>query len=122
MFSARHRYEDDGPYPGNGTLEDRYPITVRVLDDDQGEGSRSEEVLVRNVDPELLFVGADTRELDTSGLVELSGVYREAGPRDEHMVSIQWGDGNVDRLPGGAGRLWQPTRTRSARRANTRWK
>ena len=103
-FSARHRYEDDGPYPGNGTPEDRYPITVRVLDDDQGEGSRTEEVLVRNVDPELLFVGADTRDLATSGEVELSGVYREAGPRDEHTVSIAWGDGNVDRLPtvGGA--------------------
>jgi len=93
VFEVDHRYLDDGPSPGNGTLHDLYAIDVILRDDEGDQDAGDVETLVRNRRPEIVdFLGPDTgvpfQDLDFTVNVT------DAGTLDVLTATFDWRDGS----------------------------
>jgi hypothetical protein len=103
-FSRVHTYRDDEA----GSQDDVYPISATLLDDDTGQGTASTSVTVRNVAPTLSggltinrlnpdgsLAEANVSELDEGDIFEIVGQLTDPGTADTHVVSIEFGNGEV---------------------------
>lgn len=97
-FQVVHRYADDGPAPGNGTLSDTSVIQVTVQDGTGDNGATQALLVVENADPDVsgVAIAASGGGAPVAGRpVSLSGSYSDRGPLDRHTATIDWGDGVV---------------------------
>ncbi len=98
------QYLDDDP---TGTPVDAYPVSVTVLDDGTVPGLASTAVTVSNVAPSV-SIDSVTDEFgnelgDVGVLLEhtsasLTASFADAGTRDTHAASVNWGDGNAESM------------------------
>ena len=92
-FSARHRYLDDGPSPGNSTSRDDYTIRVDIQDDDTGDGGQTTALTVENVAPVITHLTANVQRIADGFRTTVTGNFEDVGSLDEHVGSIAWGTG-----------------------------
>jgi Ca2+-binding RTX toxin-like protein len=89
-FSTTHQYLDDNP---TGTASDIYPLSVTVTDNRFGSDSKSVNLTVNNVAPDVTLSGP------SSGLhglaLDFSGAFTDVGTLDTHQVRWDFGDGTV---------------------------
>ncbi|MCA1999145.1 MAG: beta-propeller fold lactonase family protein, partial [Hyphomicrobiales bacterium] len=93
-FSAEHSYLDDDPTATSG---DDYQIRLRVTDKDGASTEALAQIRVANAAPVL------TATITRQGLVPgertfVEGFFTETGTLDTHVVTIDWGDGTVERI------------------------
>ncbi|MHC1770059.1 MAG: putative Ig domain-containing protein [Verrucomicrobiia bacterium] len=100
-----HTYLDDGPWPGDGTPSNTYTVTVTVRDDDTGEDKVTTDIIVHNVDPVINSISITPPEIDENGTATLVVTLSDPGTKDEHPITIDWGDsaGGVETFRLGAG-------------------
>lgn len=94
-LTVEHTYVDDDP---SETPVDDYPVTVRVLDDDIGEGTTTVRFPVAN-DPPTVTVAGPTIGDDDEPILEGSPVvftitFDDDGEDDFHEVVVDFGDGS----------------------------
>lgn len=80
--------------PDNGS----YAVSLKVTDDDGGEGSASQTFAVVNVAPELSDAVIDPAVVDEGGNVSISGILADPGIHDNLTVAINWGDGSAEEI------------------------
>ncbi|MCL4205693.1 MAG: VCBS repeat-containing protein, partial [Pirellulaceae bacterium] len=84
-FEMEHVYADDGVYT----------VTVTVADDDGGTSSEMIVVTVQNAAPVIAPIPA--QRAFEGALVQLPSVtFTDPGVEDEHVATIDWGDGTVE--------------------------
>lgn len=87
-----HRYVDDDP---TDTASDVYDVVVRVADDDEPRtpAVATVPITVENVDPVLVDVEVSPSTLDEGpeAVVTVRGRVTDAGDRDTHTVTVDWG-------------------------------
>ena len=96
-FTVRHQYLDDGlvagqPAGSNGSAFDTSTISVTVDDDDTGTVTKTDDVTVTNVTPNLLL--DDVLNILENGTAVLKGTIADIGRLDSHDVTIDWDDVN----------------------------
>ena len=81
-----------------------YSVALKVTDDAQLVATRTESVVVHNVDP--VLVVAPDQMVDEGELLDLSaigapplGLFIDDGVLDTHTVTVNWGDSLVDETP-----------------------
>ena len=94
-YLVLHQYLDDGlagstPPGANGTSEDTSTIVVTVTDDDTGEGTAEQTVLVKNVAPAVVL--DPVTMIDENGFTTLRGTITDVGSLDIFTLDIAWGD------------------------------
>ena len=93
-FSVTHKYLDDNP---TSTSSDNYTIGLSVSDGDGGFASGTTSVQVSNAAP---VISSLTNSSSAAGMVWLNqtvtvnAVFTDAGTRDTHVATINWGDGS----------------------------
>ncbi len=85
-----HRYLDDEP---NGTLEDIYPIKVQLLNSASPTVTLNQTV--KNIEPKILAVSLDQQTIESGQKVTLNGTFLDIGTKDNVVMFIDWGDGDV---------------------------
>jgi len=100
-YSVQHQYLDDGPDPGNGTVEDTSTIEVTVTDDDTGVGTDEESQVVQNVVPvidlgSVVISATQGNKAAVGDVITLSASFTDVGILDTHSVNIDWDDGETD--------------------------
>lgn len=100
-YSVQHQYLDDGPDPGNGTVEDTSTIEVTVTDDDTGVGTDEESQVVQNVVPvidlgSVVISATQGNKAVVGDVITLSASFTDVGILDAHSVHIDWDDGETD--------------------------
>jgi hypothetical protein len=81
-FSLSNLYEEDGIYT----------VTVKVQDDDSGEGIDTLTVTVNNVAPTIDSLTGDI--INENGVATVSGTFSDPGTMDTFTVTIDWGEGS----------------------------
>ncbi|HEX4905873.1 MAG TPA: hypothetical protein VFU93_10500 [Acidimicrobiales bacterium] len=94
-FNASHLYADDDP---TGTASDVYGITVTVTDDDGGTGGGTSEITIADSPPSDLTFAPDAARVDEAATVTYRGSFLDAGLLDDHVVTVDWGDGTPDSM------------------------
>ena len=92
-FSGKtHRYLNDV-----ATGPDRYPITVKIADDDQLYESviASTMVNVLNAAPQIVALNSSAPTISEGQSVSIGGTFSDVGTLDGHTVTIDWGDGSA---------------------------
>lgn len=74
-----------------------YDVTLTVTDDDTGETTVAESIVVANVAPDNLALSVDAT-VDENGSVTLDGTFTDPGTADTHTVTILWDDGTSDTI------------------------
>ena len=98
-FTATHQYLDDNP---TGTASDVYTVNVKVRDDDGGQATASQTVIVSNVAPSNFQINP-IAAIDENGVASLTLTFDDPGSLDGHTVEINWGDGTIETLAVTAG-------------------
>jgi Dockerin type I domain len=94
-FSLDHVYSSSATSP--------FTVTVRVTDNGGKVSSATMLITVQNEAPTLTFNRFTvTSVVDEGGLVTLKGLFSDTGATDSHLVTIDWGDGNVVRSNSGS--------------------
>jgi PKD repeat protein len=91
-FSETHQYLDDNP---SGTPSDDYTISVKVTDDDMGEGTASTTVTVNNVAPEVGEINSSVDPIQVGVPVTVDSTFTDAGTLDAHTAVWDWDDSLV---------------------------
>ncbi|MBX9580657.1 MAG: hypothetical protein K2X87_10145, partial [Gemmataceae bacterium] len=91
-FAATHRYPDDDP---TGTPADPYTVAVTVTDDAGATAAGSAVLTVRNAPPTASDLAGDLTAAEAGRVVTLTGRYADAGTRDAHTITVDWGDGTT---------------------------
>ncbi len=87
-FTLEHTYSSSSPTP--------FTLTVRIQDNGGRVGIATASVLVQNEAPEVTYNKFTiTSKVAEGGLVTLDGLFTDTGRTDQHVVTIDWGDGNV---------------------------
>ncbi len=87
-FTLQHTYHTSQVAP--------YQVTVNVLDNGGKIGMGSMQVSVQNEAPVVTYNNFSITSLvNEGGLVTLTGTFSDSGFSDQHVVTINWGDGNV---------------------------
>ncbi|QDT49187.1 PKD domain protein [Symmachiella dynata] len=84
LFSGEHTYVDSGVYT----------IAVTLTDDDGGSSTSQINVTIGNAIPTLTDLTI-TSPIFENGFATVSGRVVDAGSRDTHTVSVNWGDGSA---------------------------
>ncbi|MBL8873046.1 MAG: DUF642 domain-containing protein, partial [Planctomycetaceae bacterium] len=87
IFERSHRYLDDN-------ADDLYQVRVTLRDDDGGVAQQSEVVAVTNTNP--LNTANAVAAILENGIARLTGTFSDVGTLDTHVITINWGDGNVE--------------------------
>jgi len=103
-FTASHRYRDDYP---TGTSADDFTITATVIGRD---GTHNLRILtVTNDAPHIIGSPLDNVWTNRYARTYVAGWFSDAGWRDTHTISIDWGDGDTSswNLWRGSRRIWK---------------
>lgn len=95
-FQVTHQYLDDDPF--TGTPSDLLPITVTVIDDDEGFTQGSTAIAVNNVAPSITGLTLNSTNINETDTVTLTGTFTDPGLLDSHTVLVNWGDGTTSNL------------------------
>jgi PKD repeat protein len=82
-----HSYAEDRATP--------YTVTIRVFDDEGGEGFGNISVTVNNVTP-VINAGSDKTANENTIVVLNQAFFTDAGVGDVHTAAVNWGDGTVE--------------------------
>ena len=99
-FDVTHQYLDDNP---TSTASDIYPVSLKVTDDDTGEGTGSTTLTVSNVAPALSNVQTTSPVIDEGQFAHLTGAISEPGILDPLTLTIDWGEGAPEIIAFAAG-------------------
>lgn len=91
-FSETHQYLDDNP---SGTLSDDYTVTVKVTDDDMGEGTASTTVTVNNVAPKVGEINSPVDPIQIGVPITVDSTFTDVGVLDTHTAVWDWGESSV---------------------------
>ncbi len=93
IFSETHQYMDDDP---SGTSSDDYTVSVKVTDDDMGEGTACTSVTINNVPPEVNDINSPVDPIQVGTPVTVDSTFTDAGTLDTHTAVWDWGDDASD--------------------------
>lgn len=89
-FSVTHQYLDDNP---SGTLQDDYPVSVTVTDDNGGMSPTANvAATVQNANPTIFVLNFSTA-VNEGGTLTFTGTYTDPGTADTHQIRVDWNDG-----------------------------
>ena len=102
QFSFARRFADDDP--SSGTASDEFTVDVTIVDDDGGSGTATSPIVtvynenpVASIDSATDETGAEVADRSWPVLIntriDLRGSFTDAGKRDTHTASVDWGDG-----------------------------
>jgi len=89
-FGAMHLYPDDNP---TNTPSDTYPITISVIDKDNGTGSVGAFLPVNNVAPVISTVSGPINPLALGTPATVTANFTDVGTEDTHTCTFAWDDG-----------------------------
>lgn len=90
-FQLSHQYLDDTP---TGTSSDLLPITVTIIDDDNGSTQANTAITVNNVNPVITSFTSNANIADRARAgrpVTINANFTDTGTLDTHRAFIDWG-------------------------------
>src|SRR5690606_17929953 len=94
-----HQYLDDNP---TGTPSDTNIVTITVQDNNAGADTETRNVVVNNLAPNFENVSL-TQVIPTGGTARLQGTITDVGTQDTFVLTVNWGDGNIETFNHGPG-------------------
>lgn len=94
LFTETHQFVDDS----SGSV---FTVTATLSDDDTGQVSASDTLMVDNVDPTLSNISATN--VNENGTTTLTATLTDPGTADTFSVTIDWGDGVTETVAYPAG-------------------
>ncbi len=73
-----------------------YVVSLKVTDDDGGEGSASQTIQASNVAPVLSNMQYNPMSVNEGGSLTVSGSLSDPGAKDSLSLAINWGDGSAE--------------------------
>lgn len=84
-FSLSHVYKDNGTYT----------VTVAVTDNQGLTGTKTAQVIVSNLGPQVSTIMAPSAPIQVNTAINASANFTDVGVLDTHTASWDWGDGNT---------------------------